>query len=155
MAKPPTFKNVVLCEHVVIGTGNKHSLINVYGGDVLVGEFPAELLFGLYVEFIPDGSMPHDSSLEIRVDGKVVGRALFRIDDVVTGNLGVIALPVFQIALEQEATMEVFAIIGEHKPHSILKKRLERAPGATFSPTASPPPSEQSPTARKRTRKLL
>ena len=35
MAAKLKFSNAILCEHVVSGGSGKHTLINVYGGDIL------------------------------------------------------------------------------------------------------------------------
>ncbi|MBN9308226.1 hypothetical protein, partial [Devosia sp.] len=57
MAKKLKFLNAILCEHVVAGANKKHTLINVFGGNIIVEQLPATLTFGLYVEMAA-GSPP-------------------------------------------------------------------------------------------------
>lgn len=125
MAKPVTFVNTLLCEHVVPGLGNKNTLINVFSGDVLVTDFPARLLFGFYTDYIPH--VPSGKvRIEINIDRKLFAYVDAEFKDTTIGTPGAIAVPVLEIGLDSDVDLTFVAKVEGAKSQTILKKRVYR-----------------------------
>ena len=67
MSVPFSIENAILCEHLVPGLNNKQTLINLYAGNILVKEFPAQIPIAIYIELKPKifGTIPLDLKLYV------------------------------------------------------------------------------------------
>ena len=101
MAKKLKFGNVVLCEHVVAGERNKATLVNVYSGDVLVGEMPATLAFGFFCEHFPDTTDPVEITLDFKFGNKNVATIRGVVQAENFGEFGAITIPLFSINVDK------------------------------------------------------
>ncbi|MER9424384.1 hypothetical protein NKI88_18230 [Mesorhizobium sp. M0317] len=112
--------NVVLCEHAVLGANNKHTLVNVYAGDIIVASLPATLSFGLYIEFL-SGNNPEKINIEVSLarDPALIAETI-----IPNSGTGIILIPVFPLKIEKDLNLEVFAIAEGFKRQLILKKRI-------------------------------
>jgi len=128
MAKAPKFGNVVLCEHVVSGVGNKHTLVNVFSGDIIVSELPARLFFGLYAEYYaPEDGSFKDISIELRLNGKTFARIVVSALGAVTpGDAGVVAVPIFELGVDNDLALSVVARVDGHKPQTLMTKQIRQ-----------------------------
>ncbi len=129
MAARGRFGNIVLCEHVVQSSGNKHTLVNAYSGDILVATLPARLMLGLYVEYCPAAG-EREIQLEIRLDRKTFAR-LRAVLTVLTGGapetagaIGVIVLPVFEVGVDRPLTLSVVAHAHAGPARTVLRKKI-------------------------------
>lgn len=139
MAKQLRFGNAILCEHVAPGERNKHTLINVYSGDVLVDSIPAKLLFGIYLEHIPDSARP-DLTFEIKIDDNIIAKMSVNSKDAEPGSPTAIIVPVFQINIDRDTILQVLASAPGYASRVVIKKRIFK--GHLPSPSiSSPPPS--------------
>lgn len=126
----PRFGNVLLCDHVVPGLGNKHTLVNVYSGDVYPVEFPARLLFGLYIEHFPrGGSQTELIDIAINLDDRQVLRVGAELSaPEANGQPGVIPIQVFAVEAERPSTLVVTVALNGGAPETILTKQIRLAP---------------------------
>jgi hypothetical protein len=100
--------NAVVCEFIVQGSTGKHTLVNVFGGDILVKELPARISLAFYIEIVPDAGMPKDLKLDLILGTKTLATAdaEFQYEP---GKIGVIVLPQAQITVEEETRIRVVA----------------------------------------------
>jgi len=120
--------NVVLCDFVGLGANNKHVLLNVFSGDVVVPVFPANLGFGLYIEILPakiDGALGVVHLSVLLKDTQVIsGQAQ---TNIVAGSPGVIVIPYFQIEVLEETTISVIISSDEYEDTMILSKKIMKS----------------------------
>ncbi|MES0069483.1 hypothetical protein NKJ73_27330 [Mesorhizobium sp. M0074] len=131
MAKKIQFGNAVLCEYVAQGANNKHVLVNVFSGDVVVSKFPADLQFGVYIELHnAKNSLSNEGSVEIRVGGNTVVKGQITLAAVNT-SAGVIAIPSIVVHLESDTTIEVILLATGYGRAVALSKKvyLGKMPG--------------------------
>lgn len=112
--------NAVLCEHAVIGPNNKHTLVNVYSGDIIVRTLPATLSFGLYIEVLSSNN-PEKLSVEVCISRKPALIAETAIPD---KGMGIILIPIFALNIPKNVNLEIFAVTEGGKRQLILKKRI-------------------------------
>ncbi|MEQ8326479.1 hypothetical protein [Parvibaculum sp.] len=133
MAKLIKFVNSVLCEYVAKGEGGKNTLVNVYGGDVLVSTLPAQLQLGIYIEIVVDSDTLERIELDLKMDDTVfatVGAAI-RHDNppyslgLPTANL---AISSFEIGVDKDLVLEVIGRAKGYKPTKLLSKRILKNP---------------------------
>jgi hypothetical protein len=115
--------NVIVCEHIVQGLNNKHTLINIYSGDILLQEFPANLLLGFYTEFLPSDSGNASLELSISLGKKEVirGEAEVKFEK---GKPALLVLPATPFKIENACKMRVMVAVNGDKPICIVQKSI-------------------------------
>jgi hypothetical protein len=109
MAKKFKVGNALLADYVGQGNRNKHTLVNVYAGDVIVQKFPVDLAFGVYVELLlasTDGA-PSEFEVELMFGGKPVLKAKGRVKVEGSGKNTIFVIPMFQLTVENEGQLEL------------------------------------------------
>jgi len=124
MAKRLKFGNVVLCEHVIPSENNKFSLVNVYCGDIVVGEMPATLAFGFFIELIPQDLDPVTIVLNIFYGNKQVGMIKADVKPGKRHEVGAISIPLFMISVESEQIIKVVASSEGYPDQIVLEKKI-------------------------------
>ena len=137
MPTRPKFGNVVLCEHVIPGGGNKHSLINVFAGDLLLPQFPAKLGLGFYAEYYPKDASDGKMTLELRINKKTFARIEVAFERYREGAPGIIAISFFELNVEQETQLEIFSRPVTGKAALILRKNILMAPSSALPSVGS------------------
>jgi hypothetical protein len=135
------FNNVLLCDYVTQGLGNKYSLINVYSGDVIVLQYPAILNLGFYAEFHAPNMTPVDTvELELILNRSVFGRITWGLHESIGGqptpsNPAVLSLPNFQVNVSSDCTLRIELKTRGAKNKVLLAKRIIKGviPGLTHS----------------------
>jgi len=135
----PRFANTLLCEHVVPGNGGRHTLVNVFAGDIFLADFPATLFFGFYTEFFADSTIGL-ITLQFTLDGSVFANLTAApAGEIIEGRPGVLVFPIFSVNIVKDADLRVDAIISGHRNQTVLTKRIKL--GAPISRNDLPPPS--------------
>lgn len=112
----------VACEHVAQGHNNKHVLVNVLSGSVLVPEFPATFPFALYLVVEPTV----DSDTPVRVDVQLNKKTLAHAESVLpplddNSDVVVIALPAIPIIVEGPSEIRVVTSAEGHRNATIFR----------------------------------
>ena len=128
MAKSLKFGNVILADYVGKGDRNKHTLMNVLSGDIIVQDMPAQFGFGLYAEYLPDNEEPKELELEIKLDRKIFGKLRVDATSPKIGNPSIIAVPLIQIGVDKDLTLQISASCEGYRKTKILSKRIYKAP---------------------------
>ena len=121
--KPFKIGNVVMCEYIVEGVSNKHTLINTYAGDILVKEIPAQIAIAFYMEFIPNVSRTEHLKMRILVGNKeaIGGTADVQFE---AGRPAIMVIPMGMLRVEKPTSLKVFIQSGEEKPIKVLEKKI-------------------------------
>jgi cephalosporin hydroxylase len=121
MAKKLKLGNAILCEYVGMGSNNKHVLLNVFSGDIIVLKFPADIMIGVYIEVHRDSPPQDKFEFEIRINGD----AIIRGDVVMSGSnpLSVVTIPQIPLHVDDDSVIEVVVMsAGYSKAVAISKK---------------------------------
>lgn len=115
--------NAVACEYVALGSNNKHTLVNVYGGDIIVREFPARVPLAFYIEILPDRGMPSRAKLQVLQNKKLRAEidAEFEFEP---GKLAAIILPQLPYVISKDTTVRVVAECEGYSRTTLLKKTI-------------------------------
>ncbi|MCC0807595.1 hypothetical protein FPV16_15385 [Methylobacterium sp. W2] len=124
MAKNLNFGNVVLCEHVIAGDRSKHTLINVFSGDVIVEELPNVLLFGFFAEFKPDTLQEIDILLNVFLEKEMIGQITGKVSPKKLEEVGTIVIPSFPVSVQKDTYLNVIASSDGYRDKEILKKKI-------------------------------
>lgn len=161
---------VVVCDDVRKEVNGKDILVGVYGGGILIPTLPIQIPISIWAEIIPFKTGQVELDLKATfpgnpVDFKIrmvmeIGRegesvALFTPQvSVLLGGVGAIEIFVKSAAEENWTLVKSKAVVkGQAEPARMPDVNLglpSRRPGTSLessSPTAVPPPSEQSPSA--------
>lgn len=124
MTKSLKFGNVIVCEYASKGERNKFTLVNIFSGDIIVAEFPANLHLGLYLEYYPDFEGESDLSLDINLDEDTLATMTAQTKDAIPGTSGVIIIPAIQLGIERDLTLNVVASKKGYKKVTVVSKRI-------------------------------
>ena len=124
VAKYLKFANAILCEYAAKGEINKHTLVNVLCGDIVVRELPAKLHLGIYLEYIPDSTDPIDMQLHIALGEKTVANILVKLTDQRKGFPGMIVIPSLEVGIDKNLKFTIKASCEGYRKTTILSKRI-------------------------------
>ena len=124
MAKKLKFHNAILCEHVVLGANKKHTLINVYSGDIIMGEMPAMLTLGLYVEMA--AGAPAMMDIELQFDHVAFAKIKARFPAGNEEKPSNLVVPLIQASIEKNLTFSAVATADGYVKTTILEKRISK-----------------------------
>lgn len=126
MKSPFSVGNAMACEHLVQGQRNKYTIINTYGGDILVKEFPAQIPLSFYIELIPHqyGIFPLTLKLMFRKKEVVVALsdAVFE-----QGKIALVAIPDGYMKFEQSGFLRMTIAAENCPPQLAMKKEIRLA----------------------------
>ena len=127
MKSPFSVGNAIACEHLVQGQRNKYTLINTYGGDILVKEFPAQIPLSFYIELVPNKYGIFTLTLKLTYRKKQVVMAL---SDAVfeQGKIALVAIPDGVMKFEKPGILRM-TITAENCPPQIAMKKEIRLAG--------------------------
>lgn len=120
----------IMCEYLTESKGNKHTLVNVIPGNLVVNEFPAQLPVAFYFEVTPKITETADYQVEIKFGKKRAAVAEAHIE-FVGGKQGVIALPVGLLKAESPGEIRVTISRDGGRPVTLLKKQILAGEAAT------------------------
>jgi hypothetical protein len=144
MASKVKLGNVILCEYLVVGAGNKHTLINVFSGDVIVESLPAVLRLAMYIEYQTATDEAFNIIIDVKLDGKTLTKLRAEIETGHRHQTGILAIPGIEVGFDRNVTFGVRMTVDGEQPKTILKKQIYLGSVATGVPSASPPPSSRS-----------
>lgn len=124
MVKALKFGNAILCEYVAKGFGNKHTLVNVFSGDVVVQEMPAKLQFGLYFEYFSDDEISHEINIVFKIDNSILFQAQIMFPNSKIGSPASVVIQSFEVQFDRDATLSVEANREGYRKSKILSKKI-------------------------------
>jgi hypothetical protein len=137
----------ILAEEIRPELGNKHSLLGVYSGNILVDKFPAVIRLGIFIvfDFVRPG--PHNVEMRMSLDKELVTQGTTQVI-AEPGKTTVIVAPIGMLGAEKPSELRIDAAVDGGKRFVLTRKRL-----LLSAPSAPSPPSEQSQPAPKRIRR--
>lgn len=140
------FNNSIICDYASAGQGNKHTLVNVYSGDIILSKIPAKIKLAFYSELIFQEKGEFELTLEFFQGKKQFAKANAKLSGGDAGQVGVILVNSMEVEVKRDGFLKIVAWREGYEKTTLLNKRIygRTNPG---HPTASQPPSEQSPPA--------
>jgi hypothetical protein len=126
--KPLKIGQAVLCEYVAEGARGKHSLINVYTGDIRIKEMPATFPIGLYVEIIPQPAQPSRFEVEVLVDDKLQGKLVGEFGEFVENRSALIAVPQLPVTVTENGAIKIVVTAPGFKRTAAIEKQVTLDP---------------------------
>lgn len=120
--------NKLLCELVSPSNNNKHTLVNVYSGDIVVSELPAHLQFGLYIEAAIEPGYRGVLQLEIRWLKKAIIKGETEVGGKSNERTAVIVLPSFPLRIDRDGVLDVFLSGDDIRRQKLLSKKIYKGP---------------------------
>lgn len=121
--KPFKIGNVIMCEYIVEGVNNKHTLINTYAGDILVNEIPAQIPIAFYMEFIPTVSRTEHLKMRILVGGTEAVGGIAQVE-FEAGRPAILVISMGLLRVEKPTSLRVFIQSGEERPIKVLERKI-------------------------------
>lgn len=134
MTNPLKITNMIVAEYIVEGVNNKHTIINVYSGDILLSEIPASIPIAFYIEMKSSRDYSGTISIKLMLGKKVAMEGGANVE-LRAGNPAVMAIPTGLIALKSPTTMKLFIGIEGERPMKVVEKKFSLNP-AVASPSA-------------------
>lgn len=134
--------NALLCDYVGRGERNKHTLVNVYSGNVMFDALPADFGFGLYIEI--EDEQPSGSPKEIEVSLRFDGEEFLHVKSPAKPGRGTMLLQMVQVRVEKNTTLDVVVSAPGYAETVALSKRFYAKEAVVTSPTVSQQPSARS-----------
>lgn len=118
------FRNVLVCEYVALGAHRKHTIVNVYTGDILVRKFPVTIPLSFYLEVAPSeilGSRQLSVKVYVGDEVRAEATAEFEFEE---GKPGLLTFP--QIGCEFDKPSSIKLVISEvdGKARTIVEKTV-------------------------------
>jgi hypothetical protein len=105
--KPLKIANALLAEHVVEGARGKHTLINVFTGDIRIRTLPAVFLVGAYIEMIPLPNQSSEFTVEFMVGNKMAGMAEGTFPPFEPDKPALVVIPSVPISVESDTILRI------------------------------------------------
>jgi hypothetical protein len=119
--------NAVVCEHVVNGGPGKHTLVNAYGGDLLLPDMPTTIVVGIYLEVISH-DLPTAINVEVFLGKSLIMGAEVILSGHVPGNPAILAIPMLPLEVREPCTLRIRLSADGFRPVDALKKSILAAP---------------------------
>lgn len=138
------FKNSIICDYASVAQGKKHTLVNVYSGDIILSRIPSKIRLAFYSEFIFQEKGEIELTFEFFQGKKSFAKANAKLSGGAVGQVGVILVNSFEVEVKRDGFLKIVAWREGYEKTTLLNKKIygRTNPG---HPTASQPPSEQSP----------
>lgn len=126
MPKKFRIGNSILAEYVTRGDRNKHMLVNVYSGDVIVPSFPADLGFGFYIDLLrPDPeALPDQFTMEFSYGGNPILRGQGSGGDPPESPIVTFTVPHIQFVAQEPGQIELTLSAPGFQKTTALSKRV-------------------------------
>lgn len=123
------FRTAIICDHITVDIGRKHSLIGVYSGDVIIQKFPAKLRFAIYAELLPRRVGDYKLTVQISLNDKEVAKAEIEAAVRVAEAPLVFILPAIGLNIEEETVLKVEVRPENGEVFTLVSKKI-RSEGA-------------------------
>ena len=125
MAKDFTV-TAILGEEVRPELGNKHSILGIYTGDVLLPEFPANIRLSFYIVFKFIRAGEHKIELRILLDNKVITSGVTELTSN-EGDPAVLVSPSGILGVDSPSELKIDASVDGGRRTTLVKKQIRLA----------------------------
>lgn len=120
-------KNVVVCEHIIEGKNNKHTLINTMAGDILVENFPANIPIAFYIELMSQEAGILAVDIKIMLGRKQIAGGEAEVP-FKKNESAILALPTALLKVDAPTTLKVVLQWDGAKPVTLVTKTFSQGP---------------------------
>lgn len=113
-----------MCEYVALGAHNKHTLVNVFTGDVLVANFPANFHAAFYVEIVPYEGQPEDMMFTLMAGRKTLAKLGLQFKGIEANKTALLTFPQVVVKATKEVDLKLIASCDGFKETTVLRKKI-------------------------------
>ena len=124
--------NAIMCEFLSGPVNNKHTLVNVIPGELILSEFPANIPAAFYIEIMPQEAVNSNFTLEIYVGNRVVATAVSKIDFEI-GKPAIVALPMGLVKIEKPTSIRIIFSDENGRKTCLIKKYIKKGDEPTLT----------------------
>jgi hypothetical protein len=119
------FTNVILCEDIRHEVGNKRTLVGVFGGDVIVPHFPANLRLAVYMQYAVDPAVP-EATIDFTLwhDAETVAKLAIQTKPI--SPTMTLEMSQALMTVEKETHFRITASIAGREAVEILNKEIRK-----------------------------
>lgn len=143
------FSNVLLCEYVAEGALGKHTLVNVFTGDIRVAKLPARIQIAAYIEMQAIPGLPRTVDFELYAGAKRLAVVTGSFPELVLDQPMLLVLPAMDLKLDNDVIFKIVGVAEGFRSTLAVERRIYQANADPAS--ASERLSEQSPPAAQET----
>ena len=136
------FRNAILCEYVAKSAGNKHTLVGVYSGEIIISSMPGDLHLGFYCEILEKFHDAKEFTLEGFLGTAKFGQVVAEFQPSQSQELYVLAMPFMPVSVVEPGKLRLVLSLEGFRRTILLDKDV-RLPQPTDS-IVFPPPAGQS-----------
>lgn len=116
-------RTAVMCELCRPDLGNKWTLLGVFGGDLFVDTFPAQIPLSAYLEI--EAVTPGAHTMSIKVDGPGIEMRIEGGFDA-NGEAGVVSVPLpnLQVAFEKPGELVITVGLDDGEPVEVARRGI-------------------------------
>jgi hypothetical protein len=119
-------KNVAMCDDIRFEIGNKHTLVGVYSGDVVLSKIPSELTISFYIELKAPEQRTYDIEFEVKLGDEVKQHVVGLLDIDRPHQLGVIAFPRMPMHVGKATTISLRAKFEGEPWRPLIRRRVRQ-----------------------------
>lgn len=123
-----TKHNVIACEYAAQGANSKHTLVNIYSGNIMVAELPATFPIAFFIELAFSESA---GDTKIKIDVQINGKSKFGVEGAfaLQDDLpAILMIPQISLRIEKNAELKVLASVNEGRSVTLFKKSISLGP---------------------------
>jgi hypothetical protein len=117
---------VIACEYIAQGVHGKHTLVNLYSGDILVKEFPVAVLLSFYVELHFSGT---GGKTLLRLDVLLGGKPHVGLQAEIVlepNKPGLILVPQTAFMFEKKTEIKILATVDDARATTLMRKTISQ-----------------------------
>jgi hypothetical protein len=126
--------SAIICEYVAQGSHGKHTLVNVYSGDILVAELPARVPFAFFIELeFEGGGGSAQLKIEVLTGGSKAKISADASMEIEPGKPAIIVLQQAGFQIDKATNIRVRASIDGGRMLTLAQKSISQGdiPGLT------------------------
>jgi len=120
-------RNVIVCDDIREEVGGKHSLMGVFGGDIVLNELPGSIFLAFYMQYFPDPDEQEKMSFAVRLllneEQLVSGK--FEVDPTKHKTINLV-LPRALVTFEKECDLRMLVKVQDADEGEVARKRVSR-----------------------------
>jgi hypothetical protein len=116
-------RTAIACEYVSQTGYGKHTLVNVFGGDILVKQFPATFPIAFYAELVVPDDQLKELTVEVFIGRKRLAKIAAEID-VTQGRELVLPFPALPFTLKADSVVRLVVSAPGCARTTLLQKKV-------------------------------
>jgi hypothetical protein len=120
-----TIHDAIICDYATQSVGGKATLVNVFGGDILLSTIPTIVRIGVYCVLTSDGEKTVDATLHFKFAGYPIPMtAKFTIPPSTLGNPAILIIPQIDVQVGVPGDFEVEVHAEGYDNQLVIKRQI-------------------------------